>query len=111
MLNQHPEMVHAAIVGSPLGRLQLGLGILEKHLPPSAAPTFNEVYEEAQVMNELINELLAFSRAGVGGSRLPSLTTSLKDLVLEAVQREDARDRVRLREGRQLGRISIFVRI
>lgn len=81
-------------VRSPLGRMQLGLGILEGHLPDSAKVTFNEVYEEAQVMTELINELLAFSRAGVGDSRLPALSTSLKGLVLEAVQREDARDRV-----------------
>ncbi|MFC4313799.1 sensor histidine kinase [Steroidobacter flavus] len=81
-------------VRSPLGRMQLGLGILEQHLPPSAAQTFSEVYEEAQVMTELINELLAFSRAGVGDSRLPALSMSLKGLVLEAVQREDARERV-----------------
>jgi two-component system sensor histidine kinase CpxA len=83
-------------VRSPLGRLQLGLGILEQHLPESAAGTFNEVYEEAQVMTELINELLAFSRAGVGDSRLPALSMSLKGLVLEAIQREDARERVRV---------------
>lgn len=81
-------------VRSPLGRMQLGLGILERHLPESAAVTFNEVYEEAQVMTELINELLAFSRAGVGDSRLPALSMSLRGLVLEAIQREDARDRV-----------------
>ena len=83
-------------VRSPLGRMQLGLGILEKHQPESAAATFSEVYEEAQVMTELINELLAFSRAGVGDARLPALSMSLRGLVLEAVQREDARDHVRV---------------
>jgi len=82
-------------VRSPLGRLQLGLAILQKQpLPVTARATFDDVYEEAQIMAELIDELLAFSRAGVGEARLPVLAVSLKGLVLEAVEREGARNRV-----------------
>jgi two-component system sensor histidine kinase CpxA len=82
-------------VRSPLGRLQLGLAILQQQpLPATARATFDDVYEEAQIMAELIDELLAFSRAGVGDARLPVLAVSLKGLVLEAVEREGARNRV-----------------
>lgn len=79
-------------VRSPLGRLQLGLGILEEHVPSMAKPTFEDVYEETQTMTELIDELLAFSRAGVGAAPLPAVAMSLRGLVLEAVERENARD-------------------
>jgi two-component system sensor histidine kinase CpxA len=81
-------------VWSPLGRLQLGLGILEEHLPKSAKPAFDDVYEEAQLMSELIKDLLAFSRAGVNDTRRPMLPTSLKGVVLDTLDRENARDRV-----------------
>ncbi|MGH8445254.1 MAG: sensor histidine kinase [Solimonas sp.] len=84
-------------VSSPLGRLQLSLGLLENVIDDAARPAFEDVHEETQLMSELLGELLAFSRASVvGEGRQPPLPFSLQGFVLGVLARENARERVRV---------------
>jgi two-component system sensor histidine kinase CpxA len=82
-------------VSSPLGRLQLSLGLLENVIDERARAAFDDVHEETQLMSELLGELLAFSRASVvGDGRQPPLPFSLQGFVFAVLARENARERV-----------------
>ena len=88
-------------VSSPLGRLRLALELLEQHLDPAdkaGREAFRDVDEEVQLVTELVNELLAFSRVGIGEQK-PTLTAiSLRSLFLSVLERErHAQGRVNIR--------------
>jgi two-component system sensor histidine kinase CpxA len=48
---------------SPIARLQIALELLEETAEPEAQPLINDIREEVTEMNNLVNELLAFSKA------------------------------------------------
>jgi two-component system sensor histidine kinase CpxA len=52
-------------LGSPIGRLQVAVGILEASAAPSLQPAVDDVREEVQQMSGLVGELLAFTKAGL----------------------------------------------
>ncbi len=52
-------------LGSPVGRLQVAVGILETSADPALQPAIDDVREEVQQMSGLIGELLAFTKAGL----------------------------------------------
>ncbi|MDB5973917.1 MAG: hypothetical protein JWR07_677, partial [Nevskia sp.] len=88
-------------VSSPLGRLRLALEILEQHVAEhdhDGHEAFRDVEEEVQIVTELVNELLAFSRVGIGEEK-PSLSTvSVRALFLSVLERErHVRDKVSIR--------------
>ena len=89
-------------VSSPLGRLQLALEILQEHLRDEGEEAYRDVHEEVQVMSELVNELLAFSRVGIGEQRPPLSSVSLHALMVAVLQREDPGGKVQMSVPRDL---------
>lgn len=88
-------------LNSPLGRLQMALGILEERVAPSCRPYVADAQEEVASMSRLVAELLAFSRAGMTRRELPLSPVPLGPLVEDVRQREapDADVRVSMEEG------------
>jgi two-component system sensor histidine kinase CpxA len=73
---------------SPLARLRTSLGILEQRLPPDELGRLAAIDDEAREMAGLIEEILAFSRAGTA-SRKPQLqAVELRPLVEHCAARE-----------------------
>jgi two-component system sensor histidine kinase CpxA len=71
---------------APLARLRTGLGVMERAIPESQRERFAAVEEEAGELAQLIEEVLAFSRAGAGRTELQPV--ALASLVRVAVSRE-----------------------
>ncbi len=55
---------------SPIARMQMSLGLLERHIDEAASPNattaLNDVREEVEQMTALVNELLAFTKSAIG---------------------------------------------
>lgn len=79
---------------SPLARLQLATGILGEQAPASLQRTVADVREEVQHMSTLVNELLAFTKAGLQPRDVPLTRVELGEVVRAAVLRENAAERV-----------------
>ncbi len=71
---------------APLARLRTGLGILEMKLADSDLPNLVQIESEAAELASLVEEILAFSRAGNRTPRLQMIP--LEPLVHEVVGRE-----------------------
>ncbi len=78
-------------LNSPLGRMQVALGILEERVDESCRPYVADAQEEVASMSRLVSELLAFSRAGMTRRELPLAPLPLLTLV-EEVRRREAPD-------------------
>lgn len=73
---------------APLARIRTGLGILEMKLTGTDPSVLSSIEADAAELAALVNEILAFSRAG---TRAPSLrATPLEPLVREVIAREAA---------------------
>src|SRR5581483_6118384 len=83
-------------LGSPLARLQVAIEILEARADPALAGPITDVREEVQQMTALVNELLAFTKAGLRAPPAELACVPLAEVVAGAVARENAQDRVRL---------------
>lgn len=81
-------------LGSPLGRLQVATEILEQRAGPELRPAVDDVREEVQQMALLVNELLAFTRAGLRPREAELVPVELPGLVDEVLSREDPDRRV-----------------
>lgn len=77
-------------LGSPLGRIQMSLGILEQRADERQKAHLEDLREEVQQMSELVNELLSFTRAGLQ-----------QEVRLQAVPLAGIVKRVVAREGRE----------
>lgn len=100
-------------VASPLGRLQLGLEVLKRDLSGPSLEAHNDIYEEVQLMVELINDLLAFSRVGIGDPAPRLETLALTKLIQAVLKRENASGKVITSISRDLfvlGNSSLLVR-
>jgi two-component system sensor histidine kinase CpxA len=75
---------------SPLARMEVGLAILGQRVPPGERERLEDVGEEVREMRALVNELLAFSRAGLQTASAPRVPVALEPLVREVVEREGA---------------------
>ena len=75
-------------LASPIARLQLSLGILENRLGPEEFEALRDLREEGEHMSYLVNELLSFTRAEVGASKVALDTVLLKPIVDRIIQRE-----------------------
>lgn len=82
-------------LGSPLGRLQVATEILETRAGPSLRENVNDVREEVQHMATLVNELLAFTKAGLRPRDAELTTLDVAALLDEVLEREDPSSRVR----------------
>jgi two-component system sensor histidine kinase CpxA len=86
---------------SPLARLQMALGIIEQRADERQQPYAALAIEKASQISQLVNELLAFSKASFGGPTVAIEAVPLRAAVEEAVQKEqteDARIEVRVPE-------------
>jgi two-component system sensor histidine kinase CpxA len=81
-------------LGSPIGRLQVATEILESRADPSLREHVADVREEVQQMATLVNELLAFTKAGLRPRDAELASVVLASLVQETLAREHAAARV-----------------
>jgi len=81
-------------LGSPLGRLQVATEILEIRAGRDLQENVNDVREEVQHMALLVNELLAFTQAGLRPRDAELGAVDVDLLITEVLQREDPNGRV-----------------
>jgi two-component system sensor histidine kinase CpxA len=77
-------------LGSPVARIQFGLGILEQRLEGANRERVQDVMEDVEHMATLIGELLAFSRAEMNAQAVKLARIALLPVVQTAVRREAA---------------------
>lgn len=75
-------------LGSPIARIQFGLGILEQHVDFENRTRVDDVMEDVRHMSNLVNELLSFSKAEMTKSRVALQSMELLPIVEKTVQRE-----------------------
>ncbi len=81
-------------LGSPLARLQVATQILEDRADASLREQVSDVREEVQHMAELVNELLAFTKAGLRPRDATLQAVALDDVFAKVLAREDPATRV-----------------
>ncbi len=81
-------------LGSPIGRLQVAVEILESRADPALQAQVADVREEVQQMSALVNELLAFTKAGLRPRAAELAPVELAPLVAQAVAREGGHARI-----------------
>jgi two-component system sensor histidine kinase CpxA len=75
-------------LGSPIARIQFGLGALEHRVEEKNRKRVIEVMEDVEHMSKLVNELLAFSRADMKSNTVKLEKIDLLPVVQTAVKRE-----------------------
>ena len=75
-------------LGSPIARIQFGLGALEQRVEEENRKRVIEVMEDVDHMSKLVNELLAFSRADMKSDTIKLERINLLPVVQAAVKRE-----------------------
>lgn len=75
-------------LNSPLARMQFALSILEDRVAPEQQSYVADVYEEVNLMTKLVNELLAYSKAGMKQSEVLLTPLELRSLVQQVIARE-----------------------
>ena len=83
-------------LGSPLGRMQVSVSILEQRAGPELQNAITDVREEVEHMSALVGELLAFTRAGLRPRDAALTSVALAPLAARVLAREAADDAVRL---------------
>lgn len=78
-------------VSTPLARLRVGLENLQPQLPREAERDFQDVHEEAELLSDLIGELLAFTRAGIKPPQSKLTSVALRSLLISVLERENIR--------------------
>ncbi len=84
-------------LGSPVGRLQVAVSILEEQAAPALQPAVADVREEVQQMSALVGELLAFTKAGLRARDVALARVELAPLVAGVLAREAAEGKVFVR--------------
>ena len=75
-------------LGSPIARIQFGLGALEQRVEGKNRKRVIEVMEDVDHLSKLVNELLAFSRADLKSNTVRLEKIDLLPVVQAAVRRE-----------------------
>jgi len=75
-------------LGSPIARIQFGLGALEQRVEGKSRKRVTEVMEDVDHLSKLVNELLAFSRADLKSNTVRLEKIELLPVVQAAVKRE-----------------------
>ncbi|MDB6131846.1 MAG: molecular chaperone Hsp90 [Verrucomicrobiales bacterium] len=73
---------------SPLARMQLGISLLERTVGADSQERVADVREEVEVMTQLVNELLSFSKSGLRARDLPLEAVPLADMAGNVISRE-----------------------
>ena len=77
-------------LGSPIARIQFGLGALENRVEKESRQRVRDVLEDVEHMAKLVNELLAFSRADLKSDTVKLKEVDLLPVVQTAVDRENS---------------------
>jgi two-component system sensor histidine kinase CpxA len=75
-------------LGSPIARIQIGLGILEQAVNKNNQKQVADVMEDVAHMSKLVNELLSFSRAEMNTAKIVLRSIDLFPVLQRAMQRE-----------------------
>jgi two-component system sensor histidine kinase CpxA len=75
-------------LGSPIARIQFGLGALEQRIGSENRQRVIDVMEDVDHMSRLVNELLAFSRAEMKSNTVELESIDLLPVVQTAIKRE-----------------------
>jgi two-component system sensor histidine kinase CpxA len=75
-------------LGSPLARMQYGLGIIEQQAPSTLQPLLEDVREEVAQMSALLAEIQQFTKAGLH-SELRLENVLLEEVLRQALAREN----------------------
>ena len=75
-------------LGSPIARIQIGLGILEHRVDANNRKQVADVMEDVTHMSNLVNELLSFSRAEMDTAKVMLKTVEVLPVLERAVQLE-----------------------
>jgi two-component system sensor histidine kinase CpxA len=75
-------------LGSPLARMQFGLGIIEQQAGPSLQPLLEDVREEVAQMSALLAEIHQFTKAGLH-SELHVETVLVEEVLKHAIAQEN----------------------
>jgi two-component system, OmpR family, sensor histidine kinase CpxA len=75
-------------LGSPIARIQFGLGALEQRVGSESRQRAIDIMEDVDHMSKLVNELLAFSRAEMTSETIKLESIDLLPVVQAAVKRE-----------------------
>ena len=75
-------------LGSPIARIQFGLGALEQRIKGENRKRVVDIIEDVDHLSKLVNELLAFSRAEINTKAVKLETMGLLPVVQAAVKRE-----------------------
>jgi two-component system sensor histidine kinase CpxA len=75
-------------LGSPIARIQFGLGALEQRVEGGNQKRVIDVMEDVDHLSKLVNELLAFSRADIKSNTVKLEKTALLPIVQMALKRE-----------------------
>jgi two-component system sensor histidine kinase CpxA len=75
-------------LGSPIARIQFGLGALEQRVQGENRKRVSDVMEDVEHMSKLVNELLAFSRTDMNTKTAKLEKIDLLAVVQTAVKRE-----------------------
>jgi two-component system sensor histidine kinase CpxA len=87
---------------SPLARLQMATGILADQSPATLQDTVTDVREEVQQMSTLVNELLAFTKAGLRPRDVVCQPLTIAPLARDVLAREDTGGKVTLNVAEDL---------
>jgi two-component system sensor histidine kinase CpxA len=73
---------------SPIARIQMALGILEERAGDAQKQHVSDLREDVQLMSTLVNELLSFSKAGLGGCEIRLQPVEVAEIIRRVVERE-----------------------
>lgn len=75
-------------LGSPIARIQFGLGILEQHVGEENSARLADVTEDVDQMANLVNELLSFSMAEMNPENIKPVPVEILPIVERVARRE-----------------------
>jgi two-component system sensor histidine kinase CpxA len=75
-------------LGSPIARMQFGIGILEQHVDKENTGRLADVAEDVTHMSNLVNELLSFSRAELNPEKVKVEKIFLSPIAEHVARRE-----------------------
>lgn len=81
---------------SPISRLRIALELLESSGSEAQESTVKDIREDVEEMSNLINELLAFSKAGLQGKEIQMVPINLVETLKAVVQKTASEADIRL---------------
>jgi two-component system sensor histidine kinase CpxA len=78
---------------TPIARLHMALELLASHLGSQHKDLVQDIREEVIEMTNLVNELLAFSKAGIKGQDIQLTSVNLKEIFDRLITRLDLQDK------------------